>query len=266
MRIGVMLRAYDRPGGIGIYSRNIIKHLLENDKKNNYFLFYNNKTHIGTYRGFDNANEIFVAETNQLVWDQFLIPKAIKKWDIDLIFNTKFSIPLTTKVKSIMTLHGASWYTNPEFYSKPDVFYVKTMMPIYCRKADFLISNSHLTTNDYIKYLNVNENKIATVHLAAGKKFKPVSDPKILSDVIIKYNLSDDFILTVTSYEDKRKNFKTLLKTFENCYKDLGIKLLVIGKNCENYINDFNLEEKGLLDFIRFPGWVDQKICLQYIL
>jgi len=259
MNIGIMLRAYDRQGGIGIYSRNIVKHLLIIDKENHYVLFYNNENHLGTYDNLNNVDEVYVAEKNILVWDQILIPRLIKKWNIDLIFNTKFTVPLLTKAKSIMALHGASWYTNPEFYTKFDVLYVRSMMPIYCRKADFLISNSHLTTNDYVKYLNINKNKIATVHLAAGKEFMPVSDQKILNDITQKYNLSDNFILTVTSYEDKRKNFKTLLLAFEDCYKDLNIKLLVIGKDCNRYINDFKLKEKGLLNFIHFPGWVDQK-------
>ena len=42
MHIGIMLRAYDRPGGIGIYSRNIVKYLLDIDQENHYTLFYNN--------------------------------------------------------------------------------------------------------------------------------------------------------------------------------------------------------------------------------
>ena len=30
MRIGIMLRAYDEYGGVGVYTRNIVKELLEN--------------------------------------------------------------------------------------------------------------------------------------------------------------------------------------------------------------------------------------------
>ena len=253
MNIGIMLRAYDRKGGIGIYSRNIVKHLLEYDKINHYVLFYNNESHLGTYGNIFNVDEVYVPGKNVLVWDQISIPRLIKKWNIDLIFNTKFTMPLLTKVKSIMVLHGASWYTNPEFYTKLDVLYVRSIMPIYCRKADFLISNSQLTTNDYVKYLNINKNKIATVHLAAGKEFMPVTDEINLNYVTEKYNLSENFILTVTSYENNRKNFKTLLKAFENCYKDLNIKLLVIGKDCDRYINDFKLKGKRFIEFYSFP-------------
>ena len=60
MRIGVMLRAYDRPGGIGIYSRNIVKHLLDIDSHNEYVLMYNNREHLGTFGNRDNVDEIFL--------------------------------------------------------------------------------------------------------------------------------------------------------------------------------------------------------------
>ena len=258
MNIAVALRAYDRFGGIGIYSRNIVKHLLKIDKNNHYILVYNNNKHIDTYKNYENVSEICVPSTNAFFWDQWDLRKALKKWSIDLVFNTKFSVPLFTKAKTIMALHGSSWYTNPEFYSKFDILYVHTMMPVYCKKANFLISNSNLTTKDYIKYLNVDESKIATVPLAAGEEFTLIYDPQILDDIKNKYKLPENFILTVTSYEQKRKNFKTLLKAFENTLSKIGIELVVVGKNCDKYIDDFNLRERGLMNYIHFPGWVEQ--------
>ena len=186
--------------------------------------------------------------------------ETLKKYSIDLIFNTKFTVPIFTKSKTIMALHGSSWYTNPEFYNKFDILYVHAMMPVYCHKADFMISNSNLTTEDYIKYLHIDNNKIATVPLAAGEEFVPVTDQEELKKIRNNYNLPENFILTVTSYENKRKNFKTLLKAFENCRKEVNdLHLVVIGKDCFRYIEDFNLNERGLSKYIHFPGWVEQK-------
>ncbi len=258
MNIAIALRAYDRFGGIGIYSRNIVKHLLKIDKINHYIFFYNDKKHIGTYNNNENVSEIFLPPANAFFWDQWELLKALNKFSIDLVFNTKFTVPLFTKAKTIMALHGSSWYTNPEFYNKFDILYVHAMMPAYCRKANFLISNSSLTTKDYIKYLHVTQEKIATVPLAAGEEFVPINDQQVLAEIQTKYRLPENFILTVTSYEEKRKNFKTLLKAFENCRKKIDLDLVVVGKNCNRYISDFNLEERGLLDNIHFPGWVDQ--------
>ncbi len=110
MRIGVNLRAYDRPAGIGIYFRNIVRHLLRIDQENHYVLMYDNPEHVGTYGGLPNVDELCPSRSNPLVWDQFLMPKLTKKWGLDVIFNTKFTIPLRTKAKTktIMAAHGAS--------------------------------------------------------------------------------------------------------------------------------------------------------------
>ncbi len=258
MRIGIMLRAYDRPGGIGIYSRNIVKHLLHIDKDNHYILIYNNKNHLGTYADRKNVDEVFVPRTNPLIWDQWLVPRITKKWGVDLIFHTKFTVPIIPKVKKVMALHGASWFVHPELYGKLDVLYVRTVMPIYCRQADFLISNSELTTKDHIKILNVPKEKIETVVLAAGDEFQPVRDTQVLEKIREKYELPDRFILTVTSY-DPRKNFSTLLKAFEHCLKHVDVHLVVVGKDCNRYGTEFDLKSRGLERFVHFCGWVEQK-------
>ena len=259
MRIGIMLRAYDRPGGIGIYSRNIVSHLLEQDKSNEYVLFHSNPAHIGLYADNPQVTETHVPTTHQLVWDQCRIPRAASRHGVDLIFNTKFSVPFRSKAKRVMVLHGASWYAHPELYPWWDIAYVKAAMPHYCRQADFLISNSDLTTRDFIERLQVPPDKIRTLLLAAGDNFVPVEDADRLDAVRQRYNLPEQFLLTVTSY-DPRKNFATITDAFEKARSDCpDLRLVVIGKQCERYGPDVRLEERGLTPDVVFPGWVDQE-------
>jgi glycosyltransferase involved in cell wall biosynthesis len=259
MRVAVMLRTYDRPGGIGIYARNIIKNILKIDQKNQYVLIYNNDEHIGTYSGLKNVEEIYLKQSNPFIWDQWLVPKTLRQYEIDIVFNTKFSVPLSSNAKKVMVLHGSGWLMYPELWGRMDGFYQrKIAMPIYCDKADFLISNSDLTKYDFMNRYGIPENKIATTHLAQGDEFHLVEDQERLNYVINRYNLPKIFILTVTSYE-KRKNFSTLIKAFELCRKKIDVDLVVIGKNCERYIEDFGMVERGLQNVVHFPGWVEQK-------
>ena len=253
-----MLRSYDRAGGIGIYSRNIIKHLLAIDSRNEYVLMYNNQEHLGKYGGLANVEEVFLPATNPLLWDQWQVPKVVRSKGIDLLFNTKFSLPFMTDVKKIMVLHGASWFVRPDLYKKLDILYVRRAMPIYCRIADFLISNSDLTTNDFINILHVPKEKIETVRLAQGDFFQPVENQESLEFVRAKYSLPARFVVTVTSY-DPRKNFATLLGAFEKCRKQENIHLVVVGKDCQRYRRDFDMDSNGLKEHVHFPGWIEQQ-------
>lgn len=258
MRIGIMLRTFDRFGGTQIYARNIVDNLLEIDKANEYILIYNDEKHIGSYSGHKNVKEVVAPRCHPILWDQIRIPAIIKQYGIDLIFNTKFSVPLFTKAKKVMVLHGASWYTHPELYGRLDVAYVKATMPIYCKMADFLVSNSELTTDDFINILKVPSNKIKTVLLAAGNQFKKITDVKILESIKKKHNLPDRFILHVSSY-DSRKNFKTIIDAYEKCSQTADVPLLVIGKGCEQYAIDFEIKKRGLEKRVVFPGWIEQE-------
>lgn len=259
MRIGIMLRAYDRPGGIGIYCRNIVKHLLALDRDNHYVLLYNNESHVGTYNHMDNVEEVYLPSSNPLVWDQWQVPRVVKEKKIDLLFNTKFSLPFLTGVTKMMVLHGASWFVRPDLYKKLDILYVRTMMPIYCRLADFLISNSDLTTRDFINILKVPKEKVETVRLSFGESFVVVEEQEKLEEVRKRYALPQRFIVTVTSY-DPRKNFETLVRAFEKCLPHEGdVRLVVVGKDCSKYVDDYKLDADGLSERIHFPGWVDQE-------
>ncbi len=257
MRIAIMLRAYDRPGGIGIYARNIVRSLLSIDNTNEYTLLHTNPDHIGIYADYENVTEVCIPNKHPVFWDQYQVPKYLADKNIDLVLNTKFSIPFSGKYKKIMVLHGASWYRHPELYGSFDVFYTRLALPAYCRKADFLISNSDLTTRDYLNIFALPASKIRTVNLAAGAEFQPVTDQHRLDQVRKRYRLPEEFLLTVTSY-DPRKNFGTLVTAFENCRRVKNIDLVVVGKGCDQYNADFDIDARGLSDYIHYPGWIEQ--------
>ncbi|HZJ25098.1 MAG TPA: hypothetical protein VFD54_17400, partial [Anaerolineales bacterium] len=76
MRIGIMLRSIDEKGGVGVYTRNIVKELLQLDKKNEYVLFYANPSNMGLFSHHRNVKELWVKGLNKAYWDQFAIPGA----------------------------------------------------------------------------------------------------------------------------------------------------------------------------------------------
>lgn len=258
MKIAIMLRSYDRAGGVGVYARNIVENLLAIDRQNHYLLMYNRRQYMGEYQELDNVDEIYLPLIGRFVWDQFQVPISAAKHGVDLIFNTKFSVPFATSIKTVMVLHGASWFVHPELYQAIDIHYVRKMMPLYCHRSNFMISNSDLTTHDFINILKVPQHKIETVHLAAGNHFVPVEDNGKLNAIRGRYSLPSNYIVTVTSY-DPRKNFSSLLKAYRQCAPHTDTDLVVVGKDCELYGEDFNLRSFGIQNRVHFTGWVDQK-------
>ncbi|MBN2301623.1 MAG: glycosyltransferase family 4 protein [Lentisphaerae bacterium] len=255
-RIGVMLRAMDERQGIGIYSTNLIDKLLAIDQTNEYVLFYGNPSFYGRYAQYNNVKETVVPVRNKALWDQIIIPGMAKRENLDLLFHTKFTVPFLANCKTVMTIHGASWFVHPHLYKRLDIMYIRAMMPLYCRKADLILSNSQLTTNDFVQLLHVPREKIRTIPLGTDNSFRVIEDQSALERIKAKYRLPEKFILSVIKH-DPRKNFKNLIAAFRILRARIPCKLVVIGIGCEKYIDEYRLRDDRICDDVLFTGWVE---------
>jgi glycosyltransferase involved in cell wall biosynthesis len=266
MRIGVMLRTLDELGGIGMYTRYLIRELLELDKKNHYFLFYRNPENLGRFADRINVKEINIRPYNKILWDQVGVPLACLREKIDIIFHPKFTVPLFSPCKSVMVLHGADWFIpeHAQYYNKWDVRYIKLFMPLYCRKAAFIFSVSQLTTNNFIKILNVPPDKIKTVYFGPAKFFKKIENEKILNKVKQHYHLPDRYIFSLSKYGlggGNRKNIENIFKAYKILHQQSSSppKLVIGGKDCDKYRSEYRVPNEGYGADILFTGFIEQK-------
>jgi glycosyltransferase involved in cell wall biosynthesis len=262
MRIGVMLRAIDEKGGIGVYARYITQELLHLDHQNKYILYYCNADNIGRFAHHNNVVERVLSAPNKIFWDQVRIPYACWKDRVDVVFHPKFTVPLFSSSKSVMVLHGAGWFM-PEFsklWNKWDLRYVRIMMPLYCKRASAVLSVSQITTDTFNRVTNSPEGKITTVYFAPGKHFKRVENQERLQKVQAKYDLPKGFIFTLTGYDrGPRKNIEGILKAYEIHHGKTAHKLIIGGRDCDRFKYDYGIPDNGYGQDIYFPGWIAQE-------
>jgi glycosyltransferase involved in cell wall biosynthesis len=258
MKIGVMLRTIDEKQGIGVYTINLMREMLAIDTVNDYLLMYRNPDFAGTFSDRPNVKEIVLPAKNKIIWDQFTVPRAAAREGVQLLFHTKFTVPFFSRIPSVMSAHGASWFVRPDIYpNKLDLAYIRTVMPFYCRKSSAIVANSDLTRNDYIRVLRVPPEKITTVRLGMNENFKVIDDQAHLDAMREKHSLPEKYIFSVIKY-DPRKNFDNLIKGFRLLRKRMPVKLVVAGIGCEKYREEYNLAEDGIDKDITFLGWVEQ--------
>jgi len=262
MRIGIMLRSIDEKGGIGVYTRNITRELLDLDRDNRYVLLYRSRNHLGRFAHYDQATERVLAAPNKAVWDQVSIPLACWQEKLDLLFHPKFTVPLLAPCKTVMVLHGAGWFM-PEFqsyWSAADLRYVRAVMPVYCRRASSVISVSQLTTDTFNRTFHLPPGKIITVYFAPARIFRRVTERQILDRVRTRYNLPDRFIFTLSGYDrGDRKNFAGILNAFTSHHGKTQHQLIVGGRDCHKFKVDYGIPDSGYGKDILFPGWIEQE-------
>jgi len=256
MRIGIMLRAVTEKQGIGLYTKNILKNLLNIDKDNQYILFYKGKRRETSFSNYPNVEEQWINIPYKILWDQIFIPFSSVRAHIDVLFSTKFTLPLILPYKTVTVLHGMEWYSHPEFFKLWDVLYVKFMMPLYVRKATRVISVSHTTKKDIIKFTGVNKSKIIVVHLAAEDIFTEPLNVSFIEKVKTKYTLPLKFILHVGLIYPE-KNVERLIQAFAKVAEKFPHKLVLVGGFRWKYEGVFKLIEKlNLKDKIIMIRWV----------
>ncbi|HYF38996.1 MAG TPA: hypothetical protein VD930_04855, partial [Gemmatimonadales bacterium] len=95
MRIGIMLRHYDQHGGgVKVYTQRLLRALLDLKSEHEFVFLYRNPDLVGTYGGEAAVKEAALPARSVITWDQIAVPKAVRRYGIDLLYNPKYSIPL----------------------------------------------------------------------------------------------------------------------------------------------------------------------------
>jgi glycosyltransferase involved in cell wall biosynthesis len=196
IRIGLMLRAVDDVDGQGIYIRELCDALFDVDTRNHYVALYWNESQRGRYRDRPNVCEVVVPSSHKLVWDQVLVPRAARRERLDVLFHHKFSIPLASPCPAVVQQRGTEYWSHPEFYAgwsgRLDRYYNRLMIPLYCRRASRVLTNSDTLAVELVRHAGVPRAKLRTVYAAADERFRPVTDPATLARVQERYRLPDE--------------------------------------------------------------------------
>ena len=202
LRIGLMLRAVEDVDGQGIYIRKLCDALFEVDHHNEYVAFYSHARQAGRYRGLANVREVIIPGRTKLLWDQLLVPLAARRERLDVLFHHKFSIPLLSPCPAVVQQRGTEYWSHPEFFvgwsGRMDLLYNRTMIPLYCRRAARVLTNSDTLGDELVRHVGVPRSMLSTVYAAADESFRPITDSAALDRVRQRYALpADPFLLMV---------------------------------------------------------------------
>jgi glycosyltransferase involved in cell wall biosynthesis len=260
----MMLRAFDEQGGVGVYTRNLVREILDIDSTNEYVLFYRNAANIGRFASCNNVTECLVRAPNKALWDQIAIPYACWQQKVDIVFHPKFTAPLLAPCKAVMVVHGADWFMpeQAQFYRRSDVQYIRNIMPLYFKKCAVVISVSQLTTDNFNQVLNLPPGKVETVYFALARYFKRVTDASILHETKARYGLPESFMLTLTKRGGGgRKNLGQIFKAYAHYHErsETPHSLVIGGEDCHLFRAEYGVPEDGYGRDIFFPGWIEQE-------
>lgn len=261
MKVAIDIRdAGKEKTGKGWYTFNIVRELLELDKKNQYILYGNTKK-SPFEKESDKVKYKFI-DTKPLKW-HFSVLKDLKDENVDLFFApTSYIIPALApaKLKVIITVHDLVAFFFPGSHKTKAVLIERLTLKKALKKVHAVLVVSENTKKDLLKKFIFPEQRIHITYCAPSNVFnKPVTGEE-LEEFRIKSKLPQNFILAVGTMEP-RKNLSTLIKSFVVVKKRFpDFKLVLVGKKGWKYHRiEKTLEEFKMKDDVIFPGYLKDR-------
>jgi glycosyltransferase involved in cell wall biosynthesis len=261
MRIGIMLRHYEQHGGgVRVYTRALLKHLFAQPGEHEYVLFFNNPSLLGTYAAVPQVTEVSVPGKSVLWWDQVSLPRELRRHGVNVLFNPKYSVPLTGRYPSVWVCHGLDWYVMPWASRYVDRLSHRHLVPRYAARSSAIVAVSEITKEHLTEFLRVPADRIATVYTGVGDEFRVRLASDRLSAVRERYKLPERYVLYAGAVYPP-KNFRRLVQAYARVGPDLGVSLVIAG-GTNRFLSEDELKEPerlGLGDWVRWAGWVDSE-------
>ena len=248
-------RAFLNGSGLGNYSRTLITNLQKFYPENNYNLFTPkvSDVYFETYSNF----KIQLPQTTfdkhfPAFWRSYSATLNFNKLNLNVYHGLSNELPqniLKFKGKKIVTIHDLIFMRYPKLYKPLDRKIYEKKVKHACKFADVIIAISEQTKNDLVIFFGINPNKIKVLYQAVDERFlKPNSDEE-LQKVKNKYNLPNNYLLFVSTIEE-RKNLQSILKAMVDLPEQ---KLIVVGKKTDYFKGlEIYIAENVLGERVRF--------------
>lgn len=220
--------------GIGRFVLNFLNGIKVEGKDHEYILFLNERNYFDIEA--PTIKKVVIKENSTLAWDQILLPYALKKEKIDLLFSPYFKAPLFAHCKVITSILDIIPFVIEPYKSSIKTRLNRIAIKMFSHKAKKIITISHYSKGEITKYFNIPHEKIEVIYLCPGKHFTAVHDFERISQVKNKHGISGEYILYVGNLKP-HKNLIRLLHAYsllpEHIQKDF--QLVIGGKKDENY-------------------------------
>jgi glycosyltransferase involved in cell wall biosynthesis len=244
--------------GIENYTKNLVENMIStiSDEDELYLLFRGEVPY--SLNGLNGFKPLICPFNSQILCEQIWIPLVYKKVKPDVIHFPAFPPSFLIREKIIFTVHDATMWKFSNTTSVKNKLYMKPLSVLGIKRAKKILTVSNSSVNDLTEVFPNNKNKIINTGISISPTIKAEGNINILNNIAQKYNLPNEFFLTVGSLEP-RKNLIFLVKAYNQYIKKYSsnLKLVITGRSAwgTNEITNF-VKENNIEDKVIFTGYV----------
>lgn len=207
MVLGMDISQIAHPGGVGIYTKNLAKALLNQPNLDVKFFYSSLRSpfrgglpNVRSYRLPPTLFEILFNRLRNVSIERFI-------GEIDIFHSSDWTQPPTV-AKKVTTYHDATALKFSDWSHPKIVAVAKRRLKIVEREIDMVIAVSETTKKDLLEVSNIPEEKMVVIYEGVGGEFKPY-EKETVEQFRKERKLPDRFILSIGGVGE-RKNLKAV--------------------------------------------------------
>ena len=261
MRIGIEAQRIFRKNkhGMDYVVLQEIKELQKMETSHEFYVFVK----PGEDHCVENSKNVHVVELHcpsYPLWEQWALPRAVKKYNIDILHCTSNTAPMWCNIPLVLTLHDIIFLEprdkqNHSLYQNMGWLYRRLDVPRILDKCHRIITVSNFEMENIISKLHIPRERMAMIYNGYNEWFHPIEDTK---GVYKKY-ISEKGFFFFLGNTDPKKNTERTLVAYSNYLKRSQVKRRLLMADLDpDYLN--GITERNHIENIRenivMPGYI----------
>ena len=261
MRIGIEAQRVFRRNkhGMDYVVLQEIKELQQIDHKNEYFVFVAPGVDR-CLKDSENVHIIVIGESFYPVWEQITLPRAVKKYNLDILHCTSNTAPIFCKIPLILTLHDIIFLeprdkNNKSVYQNMGWLYRRKVVPKILERCLRIITVSNFEKQNIIDKLNIPEKRMAMIYNGYNEWFKPFRD---VADIYKSYIEKPGYFFFLGNTDPKKNTERTLI-AYSKYLEQSTIKRKLLMADLDKAYLDSIIERnhiENIREQIVMPGYI----------
>lgn len=233
MKIGIEAQRIFRPDkhGMDFVILEVLRQLQHRDDGHEYVVFVApGKDHCLT-----NSERMQIVELHcptYPLWEQWALPRAVRKWGVEILHCTSNTAPLRCPVPLILTLHDIIFLQNKKphgmsTYQQMGWYYRRWNVPRILDRCRHIITVSNTEQANILTRFPQIKERLQVVHNGYSEVYRPIDDTYSITG---RY-LSARHYLLYLGNTDPRKNLDGVLRAYNEYLNrsERDLKLIITG-------------------------------------
>ncbi len=157
----------------------------------------------------------------RMAWEQTGLPALVRSLRPDVLHSPHYTMPVLTRVPTVVTLHDATFFTSPELHLPSKARFFRAATRVATRRAAGLVVPSRATRDELVRLLGTDASRFTVAHHGVDHRLFHPTDVAEQDRVRATLDIGDLPYVAFLGTLEPRKNVPALVRAWVRACADL---------------------------------------------